>query len=44
MILQLAAWMGNEKEILIDRLLAPLDRPLEDKGKGRKSETAPKEK
>jgi hypothetical protein len=44
MIVREREWMGSEKENLIDRLLAPLDRPLEDKSKGRKSETALKEK
>jgi MoxR-like ATPase len=44
MIVREREWMGNEKQDLIDRLLAPLDRPLENKGRGSKSEPAPKEK
>jgi MoxR-like ATPase len=44
MIVREREWVGNEKENLIDRLLAPLDRPLENKAKERKSEPAPKEK
>jgi MoxR-like ATPase len=44
MIVREREWMGNEKQDLIDRLLAPLDRPLAIKGKGRTSEFAPKEK
>jgi MoxR-like ATPase len=44
MIVREREWVGSEKENLIDRLLAPLDRPLENKEKVRKSESAPKEK
>ena len=44
MIVREREWMGSEKQDLIDRLLAPLDRPLENKDKGRKSDPAPKEK
>jgi hypothetical protein len=44
MIVREREWVGNEKENLIDRLFAPLDRALENKEKVRKSETAPKEK
>lgn len=44
MIVREREWMGNEKEGLIDRLLAPLDRPLENKSKGRTSDSAPKGK
>ena len=44
MIVREREWMGSEKENLIDRLFAPLDRPLENKDKGRKSEPASKEK
>lgn len=44
MIVREREWMGNEKQDLIDRLLAPLDRPLENKGRGSKSEPVPKAK
>jgi hypothetical protein len=44
MIVREREWLGSEKENLIDRLLAPLDRPLENKEKVRKSESATKEK
>jgi MoxR-like ATPase len=44
MIVREREWMGSEKEDLIDRLLAPLDRPLANKSKGRTSDSAPKEK
>jgi MoxR-like ATPase len=44
MIVREREWMGNEKTDLVDRLLAPLDRPLENRGKGRTSDSAPKEK
>lgn len=44
MIVREREWVGNEKENLIDRLFAPLDRALENKEKVRKSEPAPKEK
>ena len=42
MIVREREWMGSEKQDLIDRLLAPLDRPLENKAKARKSEATPK--
>jgi MoxR-like ATPase len=32
-------WVGDDKEILLDHLLAPLDRPLETKTKNRSSES-----
>jgi MoxR-like ATPase len=37
MIVRQRDWVGDEKEILLDHLLAPLDRPLEVKTKGRSS-------
>lgn len=44
MIVREREWMGNEKADLVDRLLAPLDRPLENKRKGNTSDLTPKEK
>ncbi len=39
MIVRQRGRMGDKKEILLDHLLAPLDRPLEVKAKGRTSES-----
>jgi MoxR-like ATPase len=44
MIVREREWMSSEKQDLIDRLLAPLDRPLANKTKGRTSDSAPRGK
>jgi MoxR-like ATPase len=38
MIVRQRDWVGDDKEILLEHLLAPLDRPLEIKAKNRSSE------
>jgi len=42
MIVRQRDWMGDEKESLLDHLLAPLDRPLEVKPKDRSSKSKDK--
>lgn len=42
MIVRQRDWVGDEKDILLDHLLAPLDRPLQVKAKERESETGRK--
>jgi MoxR-like ATPase len=44
MIVREREWMGTEKVDLVDRLLAPLDRPLENKRQASTSESTPQEK
>ena len=44
MIVRDREWVGSDKEGFIDHLLAPLDRPLEVKSKGRTSDLDKKEK
>ena len=40
MIVRQRDWVGDEKEILLDHLLARLDRPLETKARGRSTESS----
>lgn len=44
MIIRQRDWVGDEKEILLEHLLAPLDRPLEVKSKGRSSDRSSESK